>query len=320
MSHPLPPLALLRTFEAAGRHLSFKKAAAELHVTPAAVSQQIKALEAHLGGALFQRLTRALRLSDRGARMLPKVRAGLDCLSDAVAEPRPGQAGAVLRVTAPPSLASHWLVPRLPSFYAAHPDIELRLSSSSDTVDHDGNAAALAALELAPGNERSELAIVYGTGHYARYHVDALLTPDYVPVCAPGLGLADHALRTPAGLCQQVLIHDDTLRHEGGSGAPAWGWDQWLRAAGVVCPGAGPGRHFSNAVLALEAALAGQGVALAARPLVAGHIAAGTLIQPFDLSIPSPFSYFLVSLESTAQRPEVAAFRHWLLTQAHPST
>jgi LysR family glycine cleavage system transcriptional activator len=312
MSDTLPPLALLRTFEVAARHLSFKKAAAELHVTPTAISQQIKSLENHLGVPLFLRLTRALRLSERGATLLPQVRAGLACLSSAVHSVR--GAGDVLRLKSPPSLASHWLIPRLADFYRAHPDIQLHLSSSSDSVEETGSVAALATLSRAPGDGRCELAIVYGTGHCARHRVDALLAPDYAPVCAPDFGGDLNPLRTPADLCHQVLLHDDTLARA--DGAPSWGWDDWLLRAGVACPSSPSGRHFSNAALVLQATLAGQGVALAALPLVAEHLAAGTLRQPFDMPIRSPYGYFLVSHEGTALRPAVVAFRQWLLAQS----
>jgi LysR family glycine cleavage system transcriptional activator len=309
---------LLRTFEVAARHLSFKKAAAELNVTPAAVSQQIKALEAHMGVHLFQRLTRALQLTERGAALLPGVQDGLACLVGAVDDVRVPAPGSVLLVAAPPLLSVQWLIPRLPAFYAAHPDIEVHLSSTSTAVDHGGDAAALDALDAAPDSDRSRLTIVYGTGPYARFRADALFNPAYVPVCAPGLATAAAPLRVPADLCSHVLIHDDTLRGAGNSGRHAWGWDQWLRAAGLVPPARHGSRRFSNAVLAVEAALRGQGVLLASRPLLAAHIAAGTLVVPFEAPIRSPYSYFLVAREGSAERPAVAAFRQWLLERARP--
>jgi LysR family glycine cleavage system transcriptional activator len=309
------PLALLRTFEAAARHLSFKKAAAELHVTPAAISQQIKALEAVLGVPLFQRLTRALRLSERGAAMLPLVQQGLASLSAAIrlAQDRPRES--VVLLTAPPSFATHWLMPRLPDFYARHPGIELRLSSSSTTVDRVGDSSVLDALARADGDDRCALAILYGSGGYGGFRVDELMTPVYLPVCAPGLlAAAKPPLREPADLLRQVLIHDETLA--GAGGGAAWGWAQWLAAAGVGGRSPGSGRRFSNTVLAIEAAAAGQGVALAAQVLVSAHLAAGTLVAPFDIALGSPSRYCLVGNEGEAGRPAVAAFRQWLIAQA----
>jgi LysR family glycine cleavage system transcriptional activator len=134
-------------------------------------------------------------------------------------------------------------------------------------------------------------------------------------VCAPGLATADRPLRTPADLCRQVLIHSDIYGSTGRSGQP-WGWPQWLQAAGVDTPVATPGRHFSDAMLAIEAALAGQGVALAARPMVAPSLAAGTLVAPFPVAIRSPYTYWLVARADVARRPAAVAFRQWVVAQA----
>jgi len=312
----LPPLPLLRSFEAAARHLSFKQAAAELHVTPAAISQQIKALELHLGVPLFVRLTRALQLSEAGARLLPGVREGLASLARAVQRVQPAGATQVLTVSAPPAFASHWLLPRLPDFAAQHPEVEIRQARQQDAVDKAGAAASLARLAAAPGDDGLVLAIVYGLGQYAAHpghRVDELLTPEHVPVCAPGLAAAEPPLRHPADLCDQVLIHDDTL--VGDDGRP-WGWPQWLRVAGVQAAPHRPGRRFSNAVLAIAAARAGQGVALAARTMVAPHLADGSLVVPFDRPLRSPYRYCLVARDTVAGQPVVVAFRHWLQAQA----
>lgn len=317
MRDRLPPLLLFRTFEAAARHLSFKQAAAELCVTPAAVSQQIKALETHLGVPLFLRLTRALRLSEQGAAMLPSVQAAFGCLDEAVRRAGVLQTGGRLTVVAPPSFASHWLVPRLPDFHAAHPEVELHLASRADTVDPGGEAAVLAALDRPSGDEGCAMAIVYGAGHHPGFRVDALLTPELVPVCAPGLATPTRPLRTPADLCRQVLIHSDIYGHASRTGQ-GWGWPQWLQAAGVDTPVTTPGRHFSDAMLAIEAALAGQGVALAARPMVAPSLVAGALVAPFPVAIRSPYTYWLVAREDAARRPVAAAFRQWVLAQAEP--
>jgi LysR family glycine cleavage system transcriptional activator len=312
----LPPLALFRAFEAAARHLSFKKAAAELNVTPAAVSQQIKALENQLGVPLFLRLTRALCLTEQGQAMAPKVAEAFDSLAAAVRSvAAPASAGGLLTVTAPPSFASHWLMPRLPAFHAEQPGIELRLASSSDAVDQAGEAATLAALNLAPGEQGCELVVLYGLGAYPGFQVDRLLTPELVPVCAPAWLTPDHPLQQPNDLCRQTLIHDDTFGGAGRNGK-SWGWAQWFSAAGVDQPVQTSGWRFSNAMLAIEAALAGQGVALAARPMVAAQLAAGTLVAPFPIAIRSPYTYWLVARADTARRPMVAAFRSWVLAQA----
>lgn len=310
MSYRLPPLAALRAFESAARHLSFKKVAEELHVTPAAISQQIKALESYLGVSLFRRLTRALEVTPEGLAMLPKIRESFECLAAAVETTRRTGDGP-LTVTAPPSFASRWLVPRLPHFSAAHPDVALRLSSSADTVDRRGETVVFEEAIIDPRDPASEVAIRYGTGNYPGFRVEKIFAPDCVPVCSPRLPTPDSPLDKPADLRRHVLIHDETLGDEDRQAD----WTQWLDAAGVKAVNAQRGPRFSNAVLAVEAALDGQGVALALRPLVEADVAAGRLIIPFDIAVPSPYAYFLVMPEAVARRASVAAFRTWLLDE-----
>jgi LysR family glycine cleavage system transcriptional activator len=307
MIYRLPPLQSLRAFESACRHLSFKKAAEELHVTPAAISQQIKGLENYLGVPLFRRLTRALETTPQAEAMLPKIREGFACLAMAVdATRQPGEA--VLTVMAPPSFATRWLVSRLPHFLAAYPEVKLRLSSSVDAVDRRGETLSPAEEEIDLREATSCVAIRFGTGNYPGYRVERLLAPDWVPVCSPRL-LADRPLREAADLAAHVLIHDETI--EAGERYP--GWEEWLKLAGVTNINAQRGPRFSNAVLAVEAALDGQGVALALLPLVAADVAAGRLVVPFSLGVPSPYAYYLVMPEALVGRSEVAAFRNWLM-------
>lgn len=314
MAYRLPSLSLLRTFEAAARHLSFKKAAAEVHVTPAAVSQQIKALEDFLGVPLFRRLTRSLELTEHGSAMLPKVREGFECLAAAVEATR--QTGlSPLTVVAPPSFASHWLVPRLTRFALRHPDVELRLAGTAETIHHRGDTALLARLGTNAREAHSEIAVLYGKGDYPGYRAERIFVPDYVPVCAPTLPrLAE--LRAPADLARFTLIHDETLHEQAHDGRSRSGWGQWLRLARADGVDASRGPGFSNAVLAIDAALAGQGIALVPKPLVESHVAAGRLVIPFDIRLPSPYAYFLVMPEAVKNRPAVAAFCTWLLEEA----
>jgi LysR family glycine cleavage system transcriptional activator len=310
VSYRLPPLTALRAFESAARHLSFKQAAVELHVTPAAISQQVKALEDYLGLSVFRRLTRALELTPTGIAMLPKVHAAFECLAEAVAATRQIDDGP-LTVAAPPSFASRWLVPRLPRFSSIHPGVELRISSAAEHIDRI-DASTLGA--FGPTDLRdasSRVTIRFGKGIYPGLRVDRIFSPDYVPICSPQLPSVERPLATPQDLCRHVLIHDDTLgldqRHAM--------WTQWLDAAGVALIDAQRGPRFSNAVLALDAALDGQGVALALRPLVEADIAAGRLIIPFDLALASPYAYFLVMPEQLSRRASVAAFSAWLLAE-----
>lgn len=316
MSYRLPGLSLLRSFEAAARHLSFKKAAAELCITPAAVSQQIKALEEWLGVPLFHRLTRALSLTEQGQAMLPQLREGFANLAGAIDSARQPGDGA-LTVIAPPSFASHWLVPRLPRFARAHPEIELQLASTSEAVERHGDAAVLARLIVDPRANRTPVAILYGDGAYPGHRVDKLFTPEYVPVCAPAICAGAEALRAPADLVRHPLIHDDTLLDAGPGVGHRSGWAEWLARAGLRSRSLPRGPRFANAALALAAAQAGQGVALAPRALVHGYLADGSLVIPFDIALPSPYAYYLVAQEDTAQRRSVGAFRDWLIGEAH---
>ncbi|WP_153130926.1 transcriptional regulator GcvA [Dechloromonas hortensis] len=308
MTYRLPPLSAMRAFEAASRHLSFKKAAEELHVTPAAISQQIKTLEEYLGVSLFRRLTRALEITAEGSAMLPKVREGFECFASAVdSTRRPGDG--VLTILAPPSFAARWLVPRLPRFAAACPEVKLRLSSSGDAVDRRGEKRELEGEPVDLRAASSALAIRYGTGNYPGFRVEQILSPDWVPVCSPRLLEFGPSLKVPEDLARHVLIHDETIEDE--ERQPSW--REWLASAGVRGVDAQRGPRFSNALLAVEAALEAQGVALALKPLVEADVAAGRLVVPFEISVPSPYAYYLVMRKAVAERDSVAAFRHWLL-------
>jgi len=304
----LPPLNAVRAFEAAARHLSFKKAAAELHVTAGAVSHQVKLLESHLGVTLFRRLTRALELTPEAQALLPKVREGLDNLLEAVERLRDREGACSLTVVAPPNFASRWLVPRLNAFTRAHPNIELHVGSRSDTIDGREPTDA----RVANGHDKPVVAIRFGSGHYPGMRVDEMFAADYVPVCSPRLLKGEHALRKPADLRFHTLLHDDTVADD--SARPTW--DDWLQAVGERDVDASRGPRFTDASLALEAAIEGMGVALAIKPLLAAEIEAGRLVVPFDIAAPARWAYFLVTPEGIAESAPVVAFRDWLLAEA----
>lgn len=314
MAYRLPPLSALRAFEAAARHLSFKLAAQELHVTPGAVSQQIKQLEEYLGLALFVRQTRAVRLTPAGEAMLPKLREGFACLAAAVESTRVGKSGGRLAVTAPPSFASRWLIPRLARFTGAHPEVSLRLSSSVGNIDV-GATGSLPVEAVDPRTELSEVAIRFGRGLYPGAWVRRIISERLVAACSPALLKGSHPLREPADLRHHVLIHDD----QEGSGLDEGSmWDEWLRAAGVEGVDTGHGPRIAN-TLALEAAIDGLGVVLALRPLIADAVAEGRLVVPFETSIPSPYAYYLVVPQAMAERPEVLAFCDWVQNEVEES-
>lgn len=294
----LPPLNALRAFEAAGRHLSLTRAAEELHVTPAAVSHQIKALEAYLGVALFRRRNRALLLTDAGQACLPGLRQGFEHLSEAVDAARGQIANRPLTVSVAPSFGAKWLVPRLDHFAAAHPGIDVRLDASTRLAD--------------PLREDIDLCIRYGPGEYPGLHVERLMAEEVVPVCGPALLEGPDGLHTPADLCKHVLLHVDAPI--GDNSVPDW--PMWLAAAGVADCDASRGPRFTMASMAVQVAIAGQGVALAGSMLVADDIAAGRLVKPFELRFPAKFAYYVVCSPATVEQPRIAAFRQWLREEA----
>ena len=307
MAYRLPPLSTFRTFEAAARHLSFKRAAAELHVTPAAVSLQIKSLETYLGVSLFQRQSKALQLTEAGLAMFPKVRSGMDSFAAAVESVRPGM-GLALNVSAPPAFAMRWLVPRLARFSLAHGDVAIRISSNPENID-GGQLQPVVSLDASESRlETSEVAIRFGTGLYPACQVEKVLTPDYVLVCSPRLLHGDPPLRQPEDVAAHILIHDESI--------PAVeqrpSWLEWFKLANVVGPDNERGPRFSNSILVQEAAVEGQGVALALRQQVEADVAAGRLVIPFAISLPSAYAYFLVVQPLMAERPVVRAFKDWL--------
>ena len=304
-----PPLNALRAFEAAARHLSFKKAARELFVTPGAVSHQVKLLEDHLGVALFRRLTRALELTPEAQAMLPKVREGLASLQEAVERVRAREESGALTVMAPPGFATRWLVPRLAGFTRDFPDLELHVASRSDMIDGGEEE-----LEMPPPNEAPFMMVRFGRGHYPGLKVDEVFSALYVPVCSPRLLEGPHPLRKPSDLRYHTLLHDDTVVEEGARPS----WDDWLESVGVEDVDATRGPHFSDASLALDAAIEGLGLTLAMKPLVRPDIEAGRLAMPFDITAPTSYSYYLLTSENDAEKASVAAFRRWILAEAAP--
>ena len=292
MARRLPPLNALRAFEAAARHLSFTRAAGELHVTQAAISHQVKALEAHLGRPLFRRLNRALVLTEDAQMYLAGLREAFDMMDAATARLVAGESRGVLTVSVLPSFAAKWLVPRLGRFREAHPGIDVRLAPSHELVDF--------------ARDDVDIGIRAGAGHYPGLRTVRLLAEDMFPVCAPALIDGQPPLRAPADLRRHTLLHDD--------GYAAWGL--WLRAAGASAVEAEQGPIFLDASMALLAAAAGQGVALARGELAGGDLAEGRLVRPFALSLPAEFAYYVVCPEAYAERPKIRAFREWLLAEA----
>lgn len=294
--HPVP-LNALRAFEAAARCLSFQAAAAQLFVTPAAVSHQVKHLEAYLGRTLFHRGHRSITLSPEGqalAASLSELFGQLELALDRATTP----AAAQLCVSTMESFAAKWLAPRLHHFHREHPDLKVRLVTGDEPADFARSGV--------------DVAVRYGPGGYAGLQAERLMEAPVFPVCAPALlGEACRPLLGPEDLAQYTLLHDDSAA--GRPGVPDW--SAWLQAAGVPgSPGvdASRGPVFSSIYLAQEAAVAGHGVALGLAPLVAQDLQRGRLIKPFGPELPNAYAFWIVTGLRGRSKPAVEAFCRWL--------
>ncbi len=302
------PFSALRVFESAARHLSFKRAAEELFITPAAVSQQIKTLEHQLGVKLFNRHSRGLSLTDEARAGLPGLSAGFEQLIEAVEQIRGAGGSASLTVWMAPSFAAKWLVPRLDRFYAAHPEIDLTVTASRNLIDTRAAASGIPAENFKRDNV--DVAIRFGKGDYPGCRVAKLFSVTAIPLCSPRLLEGEHPLRCPEDLRYQTLLHDDTAYE----GRPDW--STWLDAAGVDDVDAKHGIHFNHVNLALTAAAEGQGVVLSIDALASDDIAAGRLVMPFDIALPLEYAYYLITREDRTDHPQTAQFRDWIIAEA----
>jgi LysR family transcriptional regulator, glycine cleavage system transcriptional activator len=299
MSRRLPPLNSLRAFEAAGRHLSFKKAAEELRVTPAAISHQVHSLEDYCGIKLFHRLTRALRLTEAGRAALPHLRDGFDKLNEAVEVIRRQQGSGILTVSVAPSFGARWLVPRLDRLRAAHPEFDVRLDATDALADFSADGV--------------DVALRYGRGTYRNLRSELLMPEVAFPVCSPKLLERGPPLKRPEDLRHYTLLHVQWGVEE--EAAPSW--RMWLSAAGVEDVNVERGPRFSAESMAIDAALNGQGIALVGGALVESDLEAGRLVRPFPPSVceATAFCYYLVYPEARAADPQVMAFRDWLFAE-----
>lgn len=292
------PLNGLRAFEAAARHLSLTRAAAELHVSPSALSHQIRGLEDLIGHKLFERRVRAIALTPAGRALQPGLQAGFAAIRDAVAELRRGAAASrILVVSTPPGLTAKWLAPRLYRFSQAYPDIDVRISSTLTNADFVTDGVDMAIRNTAIGQAAPPGLVS-----------EELFAFSMTPVCSPGL-LAKHGpFEGPQALRRLPLIHDETLM--GRAQVPGWG--DWLTAAGVAGVDVGRGLRFSSADHALDAAIEGAGMLLAYDILAHDDLRTGRLVQPFDLVIPVHRGFHLVYPQGSSTRPNLVAFRAWV--------
>ena len=293
----LPPLNALRAFEAAARNLSFTKAAQELNVTQAAISHQVKLLEETLGLALFRRLNRRLLLTDAGQHYLPPLRNAFDLMADATERLHQRDESGPLKITTLNSIAVKWLLPRLPRFQQRHPEIDVMVSSTGALVDFR--------------TDDIDLGVRYGRGVYPGLRADRMMEDIIIPVCCPQLLEGDKPLRRPEDLRHHTLLHDDVHNTPDD---PAW--EIWLEMNGIEGVDPSRGLRFSEANMVIQAAIAGQGVALSRRVIAMDDIEAGLLVIPFGPAQPTRWVYSLVGLPDEAERPKVRMFREWLLEEA----
>ncbi|GMB81283.1 LysR substrate-binding domain-containing protein [Shinella zoogloeoides] len=284
------PLTALRSFEAAGRLGSFTLAADELAVSQAAVSRQVKELEADLGRPLFERRHRAVRLTPAGQGLLAVLSRAFDAIDASLSEVRGRRGGGLVEISAEPSFAACWLVPHLDDFRTGHPEIDVAVDSDMRLIDFRTHEA--------------EIAVRHGLDAKAwpRTEADHLVDVELVPVIAPGLLAGGPAMETPADLLAHTLLHEENRSV----------WERWFAAAGLPDVALGRAQIFAEGNLVLQAVLRGHGVALVDSFLAAEDIAAGRLVQPFDLSIRHG-AYWLVARSFKRLSPEARAFRDWLL-------
>lgn len=269
--------------------MSFTKAAEELNVTQTAVSHQIRRLEAELGVALFLRLNGGLALSEDGQAYLPGVRAAFQALRFSTEQLLESRDKSVLTVSTLVSVASKWLLPRLPSFQQAFPAIDVRISASTELVDFAKSAI--------------DAAIRYGRGDWQGLRADFLMSDEVFPVCSPALA---KTLCAPADLANHTLLQV--------SGVTAGDWSAWLRAAGQPPQLAeGPRMTFDLAMMAVQAAVCGQGVCIGRSTYVEDDLRAGRLVAPFGLRLKDELGFYLVTPRETAESKKIVAFRTWLL-------
>lgn len=294
MSDRLPPLTALRAFEAAARHLSFAKAAEELNVTPAALSFQIKSLEEHLGHALFIRLNRAVQLTEAGKTLAPGATEGFEALASAWRSTKRSVDVNTLTITAGPALTAKWLAPRIFDFARAHPETELRFAAALRNLDFDYDDV--------------DVAFRFSQRDYPELYSVPARKEWMTPVMTPELA---KEFDTPAKLLEAPLIYDDSLDFL----TPRCDWPIWFKAAGLTFPPDKRGAHFSNADHAIDAAVAGVGVALGRRPIILKDVLEGRLVTPFKLAIETDARFRFLCRKGSEQRPDVAALRDWFLAE-----
>lgn len=289
MQRPLPPPSWLRTFEAAARHMSFTRAAEDLHVTQSAVSQQIRLLEDRLGEPLFHRLPRSIQLTEAGKAYLPVVRDAFEQLSLGTEQVFGYSRSELVTIRATPGFGEFWLAPRLGDLYATHPEVEVRVTSTIWNAEFMETGV--------------DLEVRYGTDEWPELETRRLTREYLVPVCAPSM--AEYLDQDPRRLAEVRLLHVDGFRN---------GWAEWLHHADAAdAVDAGRGSHFDTAILPIRLACEGLGIALGRWSLVERHIHDGRLVQPFAVSMPVDEAFYVTWPSDEPLRPEATVLRDWML-------
>jgi LysR family transcriptional regulator, glycine cleavage system transcriptional activator len=296
----IPGMRALRTLTSAGRHLNFTRAADELGLTPAAVSFQIKEIEEQLGVRLFTRTSRTIRLTEPGVILCEAAADALDVMGRAVSKAqKAGRGTAQLIVTVDPQFATKWLMRRVEDFRKLHPDIDLRFDISYEVRDFEVDDI--------------DVAIRFGAGKYPGLAASRLFDNVIVPVCSPRLLASGKPLKEPRDLLHHTLAHIEWSRQ----GVTWPNWRMWMAAAGIEDYDESNTLVFGTSSHAVDAAMAGDAVALADFAMVANDLSEGRLVRPFDLSIKvaAEYAYFLIYPEASAADLRVTAFRDWMLSE-----
>jgi LysR family glycine cleavage system transcriptional activator len=292
MRQRLPPLNALKAFEAAARHESFTRAAEELSVTQGAVSHQVKALESELGIKLFNRERQRLVITEAGRDYLTVIRDALDRIALGTERLLQRQNAGVLTVSTSPDFAAKWLVHRLGHFAEAHPEIDLRVSATLHHVDF--------------AREEVDLAVRHGDGNWPGLDTVRLSSEQLFAVCSPKLLTGRRRLSKPADILKYPLIHMDSRTD----------WSKWLQAVGLEDAKVIHGPVLNRASMVMDAAINGQGIALARTTLSAWDLINGRLVRPFPETLRLSKTYWIICPQATAALPKIATFRDWLLAEA----
>jgi LysR family glycine cleavage system transcriptional activator len=287
----------IRVFEAAARLSNFAKAASELNVTPAAVSQQIKKIENRLGVQLFERTGRKIKLTKVGSRFHSDVSDALTGLNEAVGRAKDWSFSDHISISTVGAFAARWLVPRLDHWRAANPDVDIRVSTSGQLVDFD--------------RDQIDLAIRIGDGQYSGLFSVPLLPEIIIPLCHPSLLEGDHPLNTMEDLIHHTLIHFNPA-----SGDINTNWRDWLITAGVEGVDHNRGLFFNDYSVAVNAAMTGQGVLLSPRTFIVDDLRSKMLVVPFGDKVPQKLGWHIVMPQSNLKQPNIAGFTDWLISEA----